>query len=85
MGIQGQCGSGCHRPGASDWKDAPSITLSPATVDLGTVGEKAELGFIVSNTGKSDLQIKRMHGDGLPLHAFLYVSSLAKAVNAEAR
>lgn len=57
-------------PGASDLKDAPSITLSPANVDLGTVGEKAELGFIVSNTGKSDLQIKRMYGDGIAITRF---------------
>ena len=71
MEFRGQCGSGCHRPGASDLKDAPSITFSPATVDLGTVGEKGRAWLHRQQHGqKRPAKIKRMHGDGIAITRF---------------
>lgn len=58
-------------PGASALESAPAISASPATVDLGVVsGDKAEFRFTVSNTGKSELHIKRIQGERIAVSRF---------------
>ena len=57
-------------PGASDLADAPSISLTPSHVDLGTVGDRADFGFVVSNTGRGNLHLKRMQGEGITMKRY---------------
>ena len=57
-------------PGASQLADAPVITITPPTVDLGNVTDTTPFRFIVSNSGKSELHIKRIYGEGTIMKRF---------------
>ncbi len=53
---------------AEQLASAPSATVSPKYLDLGIVaGDQKEISFTLSNTGKSDLHVKRMQGEGVAI------------------
>ncbi|MEE1023014.1 MAG: DUF1573 domain-containing protein [Muribaculaceae bacterium] len=49
---------------AAQLQSGPSLAVSPARLDLGTVGDRKEIEFTLTNTGKSELHVKRIQGEG---------------------
>ncbi len=56
--------------GASQLSNAPILSVSPPTIDLGNVGNSANFSFVLTNKGKSDLHIQRIKGENVKMKKF---------------
>lgn len=56
--------------GGAELGKAPELKVAQRVIDLGHVGDKAKIEFIISNTGHEILEIKRIRGEGITIDRF---------------
>lgn len=71
---------------AEQLKDAPSLEVNPRLLDLGVVNGKKNIkfGFLISNEGKSKLNIRRIYSRTPGVNIFRYPVSLRLGKNGKA-